>query len=188
VIVHLKESEVRSESIRSFHSWWLRHSGDEIPSGSDLDPAQIKMLRPHLLIADVELLPFRIRFRSVGSAVVEATGFDFAGLCLDELTPLKADEPCTPDYREAFVRRLPVFGRSVAPSRLRAPFVYEYGMFPLRQRDRAISQFISIEDYFDFKVLPGTWSAHGMKINGFGGSELMPDAPGPLADRMASGR
>src|ERR1051325_10468197 len=69
----------RSHMIPALHSWWLDHARNDIPDRSQLHPGDVKPLLPYLLISDVEHNPFRIRYRLVGTRVVEATGIDFTG-------------------------------------------------------------------------------------------------------------
>ncbi|HEV8389404.1 MAG TPA: hypothetical protein VGQ35_06165 [Dongiaceae bacterium] len=73
----------------------------------------MKPFLPYLLISDVEHNPFRIRYRLVGTKVVEATGMDFTGRYLDELLPSDEDEPRMDDYAAAYHGRCPVAGRTV---------------------------------------------------------------------------
>src|SRR3546814_18274569 len=74
------------------------------PRRADIDPVEIPRLMPYVLIADIEHAPFRVRFRLVGTKVVEATGFEFTGKYLDEIT-LPADEgPVLESYQLASAR------------------------------------------------------------------------------------
>lgn len=143
-------ADVQSELVIALHTWWVARADGDIPDRSQLDPADIKPLLPNLLIADVEPQPFRVRYRLVGTKVVAATGLDFTGRYLDQLTPVDTDEPWMAEYRAAFDSRRPVLGVSVIPTQSGALYLYEYGIFPLRDGGSAIAQFISIEDYFDF--------------------------------------
>ncbi len=57
-----------------------------LPDRADLDPAEIPLLLPYILISEVEQ-PFRIRYRLIGTEVVHVTGMNFTGHYLDELIP-----------------------------------------------------------------------------------------------------
>lgn len=150
---YVNATQLRSALVRSFHDWWTGHCGDEIPDRSVLDPFALKGFLPYLLISDVESVPFRIRFRLVGTNVVEAAGLDFTGQYLDELVSCDSDEPWMENYRQSFDSRLPVFGTSAIPIKFGSSHLYEFGIFPLRNGGSEITQFVGIEDYFNFSRL-----------------------------------
>lgn len=146
-------TQLRSALVRSFHDWWTDHCGDDIPDRSALDPFALKGFLPYLLISDIESEPFRIRFRLVGTKVVEAAGLDFTGRYLDELVSCDSDEPWMEDYRQSFDSRLPVLGASAIPIKFGPSHFYEFGIFPLRNGGSEVTQFVGLEDYFDFSRL-----------------------------------
>lgn len=143
------EDELRSNKVRSLHGWWLARSAGDIPDRADLDPSDMKGLLPNLFIADVEHDPFRIRYRLVGTKAIQATGFDLTGRYLDDLLPADGSEPWMEYYHRAYRTRTPVFGSSRAPTTSGGYFVYEFGLFPLRNGGSSVAQFVAIEDYFD---------------------------------------
>jgi hypothetical protein len=161
--IHLEVSEIRSEKILALHRWWQSHCHADIPDRSDLNPTDIKCLLPNLLISDVEPCPFRIRYRLVGTTVVDATGFDFTGRYLDELMPGDADEPWMEDYRRAYALRAPLFGIASAPTTMDVRYSYEFALFPLRKGGSDVRQFVSVEDYFDFRMKAGEWEQWGLQ-------------------------
>lgn len=122
-----------------------------MPDRSDLDPAELKRLLPHLLIAEAEHTPFRVRYRLIGTKVEEVTGFDISGRYLDELLSADADQPWISHYRTVYVDRRPLFGATTVPSASGADFTYEFGIFPLRKGASRIEQFVAVEDYFGFQ-------------------------------------
>jgi hypothetical protein len=146
-------TQLQSTLIKSLHDWWTGHCGDDIPDRSSLDPFGLKAVLPYLLISDVETTPFRIRYRLVGTKVVEATGLDFTGQYLDALLPGDPDEPWMGDYRKSFDTRLPVIGMSTVRMKIGASYFYEFGMYPMRNGSAEIAQFVGIEDYFDFSLV-----------------------------------
>jgi hypothetical protein len=146
-------TQLRSTLVKSLHDWWTGHRGDDVPDRSTLDPFALKATLPYLLISDVEPAPFRIRYRLVGTKVVEATGLDFTGRYLDELVPGDPDEPWMNDYRRSFDTRLPVIGGSTVQITSGASYHYEFGIFPVRNGGPGIVQFVGVEDYFDFSLV-----------------------------------
>lgn len=145
-------AQLRSTLVRSLYDWWVANRGEEIPDRSAFEPAQMKAALPYLLISDIEREPFRVRYRLVGTKVVEATGIDFTGRYLDELVPGDPDEPWMQDYRQSFDTRTPVIGASTVYMKSGASFFYEFGIFPLRNGGAEIAQFIGVEDYFGFSL------------------------------------
>ena len=146
-------TQARSPLVRSMSDWWNAHRGEDVPDRSTLDPFALKATLPYLLISDVEPTPFRIRYRLVGTKVVEATGLDFTGRYLDELVPGDPDEPWMSDYRRSFDTRMPVIGRSTVQMTSGASYHYEFGIFPVRNGGPHIVQFVGVEDYFDFSLV-----------------------------------
>lgn len=147
--LYASETDVRSEMTRALLGWWLSKCAGDIPDRDDLDPADVKPLLPNLFVADVEHHPFRIRYRLVGTRVVQATGMDITGRYLDELLPANPGEPWLEYYYRGYETRAPVFGCSEAPTTTGGRFTYEFGLFPLRCGGRRVEQFVSIEDYFE---------------------------------------
>src|SRR3546814_945976 len=82
-----RSDQIESARIRELFAYWQdKRRGDLLPRRADIDPVEIPRLMPYVLIADIEHAPFRVRFRLVGTKVVEATGFEFTGKYLDEIT------------------------------------------------------------------------------------------------------
>lgn len=89
--------QITSALIRDLFGYWRSRRRDgALPRRSDIDPTDLPGLLPNLMMVDFEQDPFRVRFRLVGTKVVEITGYEFTGLYLDDIA--------TPDVREAFTR------------------------------------------------------------------------------------
>lgn len=57
-------SEIGPELIPQFHHRWLQICGDgRLPSRADVDPSNFRRILPHVILADTERLPFRVRYR-----------------------------------------------------------------------------------------------------------------------------
>jgi hypothetical protein len=91
------------------YEYWLAKRGSRaMPARSDLDPAEIPLLLPHLLI--VEQVASRLRYRLVGTAVVQEVGRDLTG----DFVGFYVSEPeraarMRAIYERAFTRLRPVF-------------------------------------------------------------------------------
>ena len=146
--IYSAEGEVKSEMIRLMHRWWTSKRGDDIPDRRDFDPAEFKKLLPNILIVDIEQ-PFRVRYRVVGTRVVEATGFDITGRYLDELMPTEPEAPWLDLYMRTVQLRAPTLGTSTCTTTCGGLFTHEFAMFPLRKGGKSVDQVLSIEDYGD---------------------------------------
>lgn len=145
--------QMNSVKVRRIHDWWRAARGPNgIPDRQDFDPATVKDLLPFLIVADVEPAPFRIRYRLVGTSVVNFTGMEFTGRYLDEFTPAKIAGAWADCYRAAFDSRRPFLGSETEPTTSGGTFTYEYGLFPIGRGGDAVEQFIAVEDYFGFEL------------------------------------
>jgi hypothetical protein len=149
-IAQPKLAKMCSGMIRSLHEWWLAQRGDDIPDRAALRPEEFKSMLPYMLVSEVVHNPFRIRYRLAGTVVVAVTGMEVTGRYLHELDP-SDDEPWMAHYMSAYRTRAPVFGTTWLMSTGQVRYPYEFGIFPLRKGGTDIAQFVSIEDYFDFK-------------------------------------
>lgn len=79
--------EGATRGVRSLYAVWDRARGArQMPARADIDPAEIGAeLLPYIMIGDFESDPFRVRFRLVGTRLVESAGWDFTGCYLDDM-------------------------------------------------------------------------------------------------------
>jgi len=139
-------SVVRSERIRRLNAYWLAKAKGKVPSRSDIDPVDVRELLPNLMMIDMLGDPVRFRYRLVGTRVVQYTGFDFTGRCLDEMVFQGRDfiEQC---YRRMLAEKRPIFGHYAWLVRSRHFGQCEFGLFPLSDDGVTVNRGISIEDY-----------------------------------------
>jgi hypothetical protein len=140
-----------SQRIVGFHAYWgHKCSGRCLPTRAAIDPAEIPRLLPYLVIAEIERSPIRIRYRLVGTRVVQANGSDYTNRYLDECG--FAVEPLLIEcYRRLIGTRAPVFAYyewfksewGDRPGRIGAS---ETGFFPLSTDGSAVDLAISIAD------------------------------------------
>jgi hypothetical protein len=147
--IYAHENELKSEMIRALHRWWMSKCRADIPDRSEFDPADFKRLLPYILVTDIEHAPFRVRYRVVGTRVVEATGFNITGRYLDELMPTEPEAPWLDLYERCCETRMPVIGNSTCTTTCAGLFTHEFGLFPLRKNGTSVEQVLSIEDYAD---------------------------------------
>lgn len=75
--------------IAALHRYWasIRPDPIRLPGRADLDPSRIVRLLPDIWMLDVQLSPFRLRYRLAGTGVVAAHGRELTGLWFDEAHP-----------------------------------------------------------------------------------------------------
>src|SRR3546814_5143009 len=102
---------------------------------------------PNILIADIEQAPFRVRYRLVGTKVVEATGFEFTGKYLDEITLPDDEGPFLESYRLASESKSAVLAR--IQWRLDPDTIGEYDacFLPLSDDGEVVDKVLCIECY-----------------------------------------
>lgn len=139
-------SLVQSQRIHTLNAYWQAKAKNRMPSRSEIDPVDVRELLPNLMMVDVIGEPARFRYRLVGTRVVQYTGFDFTGCCLDEMIFQGRDfmEQC---YRRVLAERRPVFGHYAWLVRSRHFGQCEFALFPLSDDRATVNRCISIEDY-----------------------------------------
>jgi hypothetical protein len=137
---------VHSQRIHKLNAYWLARAKGKVPSRSDIDPVDVRELLPNLMIIDMLGDPPRFRYRLVGTRVVQYTGFDFTGRCIDEMVFQGRDfiEQC---YRRMLAEKRPIFGHYAWLVRSRHFGQCEFGLFPLSDDGVTVNRGISIEDY-----------------------------------------
>lgn len=148
-----------SLQVKALHAWWMAHRRDaDMPDRSALWPGDIVKLLPSIFLSELQRHPFRIRYRLVGTRAVALTGFDFTGRYLDEMQREDAQVPWAEYYREVLETRRPLMGSVTVAAKAGGTFKYEFGIFPLTLGSTEVSQFIAIEDYFDFRLASAQWA------------------------------
>lgn len=149
--VFLEPHQVTSLKVKDFAGYWRSKVVDGNPPPPDaIDPAEIVALLPYLVIAQVEAAPLRVRYRLVGTQVVDAHGADYTNRYLDECGFLIEAE-LTECYRRVQSGRAPIFmyyewERSDWPRTRSKVGASECGFFPLSTDGRIIDRAISIAD------------------------------------------
>jgi len=117
------------------------------PRWSDVQPGDIKSLLPYIMVVDVLEQPFDVRYRIVGTAVVEAFGYDFTGETL-RLPESDLETVAWLDVYQEFVgRRGPCFAQYKVPMSLREALVVDVGVFPLSSDGAKVDRLIELEDW-----------------------------------------
>ncbi|HJT07881.1 MAG TPA: PAS domain-containing protein [Stellaceae bacterium] len=72
---------------RLYRYWLSIHPAEGLPGRQHFDPVDVPDLLPGIWLLDVQHKPFRLRYRLVGTAIVEAVGREVTGRWLDEAHP-----------------------------------------------------------------------------------------------------
>lgn len=142
------EDEIESAAIRALFNYWRSKCPEGgIPRRADIDPVEIPRLMPSLLIVDIEYDPFRVKYRLVGTRIVEMTGFEFTGKYLDEIALPNFEGPFEECYQVACETKSPVITRikwSLSPD-----IVAEYDVcfLPLSDDGETANMALSLECY-----------------------------------------
>ncbi|MGH7033628.1 MAG: PAS domain-containing protein [Stellaceae bacterium] len=78
-------SPIPDERIRQAYDYWLgKAAGRAMPRRGNLDPIEIPLLLPNIMLVDVEE-PRRFRYRLIGTDCAQSHGFDATGRYVDEV-------------------------------------------------------------------------------------------------------
>ncbi|WP_430435732.1 PAS domain-containing protein [Oceanibaculum nanhaiense] len=93
--------------------WKSRCDAERLPARADIDPLDIPRLLPFLYLVDVEhqtggTMPYRFRYRLVGTGIVERNGGDPTGHYLDDFENRPFHETIVADYARCAAERRPV--------------------------------------------------------------------------------
>lgn len=145
---------ITSDRIRRLLAYWQSCRGDRpMPTRADIDPADIRDLLPNVVMVDVEQ-PFRIRYRLVGTRVVEFNRMDFTGRYLDE-TRWDLHGRYTRAYRLVCDIKAPAFGLDAWPLAGEMTGRSEIAILPLSSDGDVVDRCLTMEDFM--------FSQHQMK-------------------------
>jgi PAS domain len=143
---------ISSSRVHKLYEFWEDKRGGKLaPTRGDIDPSGIKDLLPFVLIGEFLHSPFDIRYRFVGTALVEAYGHDFMGHNLRAMPVTTGLDRWLAHYRRVFEEKHPFYGRyrgEIGPDLVR--FV-DQGAFPLSNDGTNIEQFLEIEDWSEIR-------------------------------------
>lgn len=147
----IDSEQITSRMVREFAAYWQGKCGAGIaPKRSAIDPLEIRHLLPYLVIVALETAPFRVRYRLVGTRVVESHGADFTNRYLDECGFL-IERELTECYRRVAAENAPVhlyfeWMREDWPHDRGRVGASESGFYPLTSDGTTIDMAINIAD------------------------------------------
>lgn len=161
--VFLGPQDIASPALKEFAAYWRgKTAGHRPPHPGAIDPTEIPGLLLFVVIAQLEAAPLRVRYRLVGTRVVEAHGADYTNRYLDECGFLIEAElmEC---YRRLVAEAAPVFmyyewERRSWPRAESSIGASESGFFPLSSDGLTVDRAIS---FADPTVLARSIARHG---------------------------
>ena len=143
---------IKSAMVSTLYSYWLKRRGDRrCRDGPISSRPDIKPLLPNLFLSEFETEPFRVRYRLIGTEIVNHARYDFTGRYLDELDFSAYD---TVDWQSLYrlglgAEGVPVFGEALETfrDRLRPPSPYHYCILPLSSDGVSATGAIALEEY-----------------------------------------
>ena len=102
---------MRFAKTRALFSYWRSLQEGGRPSHASLDPMAMKPYLSNLITGNIELDPFRVLYKLVGTTVVEYSQCDFSNRYLDELGYSGRDDvDWEATYRHLHRNRHPIVG------------------------------------------------------------------------------
>jgi hypothetical protein len=101
--------QITSPRVGAMHRYWQSKCRDGSPPlRAAIDPTEIPRLLPYLVIAEIEASPMRVRYRLVGTQVVEDNGSDFTNRYLEDCH-FAVEDLLRECYRRLVETQAPVF-------------------------------------------------------------------------------
>jgi hypothetical protein len=134
--------------VRSIHDYWNRKRGARrMASRTDIDPAEIKTLLPYLMMTEVHHDPLRVRYRLLGTRIVDAAKTDLTGQWLHEADLSGNNSIWIEVYRRVTESMAPVFGRTRAAVGPGDVQLFDWVVLPLSDDGVTINHTLKLEDW-----------------------------------------
>lgn len=138
--------DITSSRIRRLLSYWNQKRGDRaMATRDDIDPGEIRDLLPNIVMVDIEV-PFRVRYRLVGTRVADFNRIDFTGRYLDDLH-WDGLGRYSRAYRYACDHGVPVYGIDSWPLARDHHGRSEIVIMPLSLDGKLVDRCIGLEDF-----------------------------------------
>lgn len=108
----LKE-KINDERLLELLAYWRSKKSEKMPARSDIDPIEIPKLLKYLILADYDAASQDVRFRLVGSEMVDHWGHDFRNMHLHEIMSGEYYEYIHSLFVQTATEGRPLFSESV---------------------------------------------------------------------------
>lgn len=137
---------ITSTRIPRLVAYWRSCCGDrQVPLRADVDPGAIRDLLPNIVLTEIDE-NFRVRYRLVGTRVVEFNKLDFTGAYLDEMR-WDVTERYSRAYRRVSETGLPHYGLDSWPLARSLYGRSEIAMLPMTTDGTRVDRCLSLEDF-----------------------------------------
>lgn len=144
--------DVESSAIVELVAYWHGlHRGRAFPAKRDIDPAEIRLLLPYLVIAEIHQAPFRVRYRLVGTEAARFAGEDYTGRWLHETGWGEAVAEIERNFRRVAEAGRPLFGVDQILWVDDNWKHFEWGILPLSDDGTRVTHCLVIEDFRHFE-------------------------------------
>ena len=141
-------SDITSRLVLLLFDHWERQRGARLaPRWRDIDPGEIRPTLPYLSTADLLDSPFDLRYRLVGTAVVNAVGYDFTGQNLRSMMVATGLEVWLTHYRRTAEERRPKFGIYRAHGGTDLRYKVDNVCLPLSDDGERVNRIMELEDW-----------------------------------------
>jgi hypothetical protein len=141
-------SEITAAPVLEGHAYWRsKLVGGRLPARRDVEPLEIPRLLPFVLLSEVpQGDPALLRYRLVGTAVVQMNGRDFTGSGLnDTVADPSWRRYWEGNYRRVIDTRAPLFGADRYGYRARDFVAFEWCILPLASDGATVDMCFEIE-------------------------------------------
>jgi hypothetical protein len=161
---------ILSPRVRSLHAYWESLRGlRPAPAWTEIDPASMRSFLSFVVVTDFIADPFDVRFRIVGTSIVEAYGEDFTGRRLGELEATGGHALWYEIYQQVIAATQPRYGRYFIVSDRGERMDVDFGIFPLSMDGRRVDRTIEVEDWSDaLRLAPRILMLHDWRVETLG--------------------
>lgn len=149
ILLDIPLDQVQSPLIKQFHAYWeAKKRGRAMPSWQDIDPGELRLLLPNMLVVGIEHDPFRVFYRLIGTRVVQFRN-ELTGRYLDEITefPEAVRQDLAKEYQLVCSRRTPTFSKDFLSTKYGNTVTFFGSIFPLSSDGDTVDRCIAVEDY-----------------------------------------
>jgi hypothetical protein len=105
---------MKPAELQRLYNYWLAIRGhNKLPHRRELNPAAISFCLAHVGLAEIERNPFRVRYRLVGTRLVELYGEDLTGRYVDQAYTPSIRQEALDAYRRVVLDEEPLYSERV---------------------------------------------------------------------------
>ncbi|MGI9463800.1 MAG: PAS domain-containing protein [Aestuariivirgaceae bacterium] len=146
---------VLPEQRQLYDYWCAKRSADDLPGRRDICPTDFPRLLPYISLIDIEVEPFRFRFRLAGTRMREIYDREVTGLCLTECCWDDSKDYWTKTYIRISQTGKPAQGVIRGPSAEKDHLVQFWLRLPLAENDGRPGMLLCHDAIIPAEDMPG---------------------------------